>query len=207
METEEIKVKTNDEIMDILDQLKKENNLSVSEIARRVNMAKSAVSKYFNRQRKFPLNRVEDFAQAMNVRPEYILGYEAQTVYPERGTNNVEHNETTIVSEADEAVDFPTNFSHLSKGQHFYFKMKDTSMEPIIPKDATVLFKAQDDVQDEQFAAIILNEDPTPLLKKIKKQESFLLLLSENPDYAPIIVSENDTIEIIGRAIRVSYEL
>ncbi|WP_414625626.1 S24 family peptidase [Tetragenococcus muriaticus] len=41
----------------------------------------------------------------------------------------------------------------------------------------------------------------------MKKQESFLLLLSENPDYAPIIVSENDTIEIIGRAIRVSYEL
>ncbi|GEQ50289.1 XRE family transcriptional regulator [Tetragenococcus koreensis] len=200
-------MKTNDEVMDILDKLKEENNLSISEIARRVDMAKSAVSKYFNRQRNFPLSRIEDFAQAMNVSPEYILGYEARSVYPEQETTSSRHNKITVVSETNETAYFPTNFSHLSKGQSFYFKMNDISMEPTIPKDATVLVKVQDEVKDDQFAAVTLNEDPTLLIKKVKKQESFLLLLSENPDYAPIIISEKDSIKIIGRAVRVSYEL
>ena len=67
-------MRSNDEIMDLLDKLKDEKDLSISEIARRVGMAKSAVSRYFNRTREFPLNRVDEFAKAFNVKPEYILG-------------------------------------------------------------------------------------------------------------------------------------
>jgi transcriptional regulator with XRE-family HTH domain len=67
-------MRSNDEIMDILDNLKDEKNLSISEIARRVGMAKSAVSRYFNRSRQFPLNRVSEFAKAFGVSPEFILG-------------------------------------------------------------------------------------------------------------------------------------
>lgn len=37
-------------------------------------MAKSALSRYFNKTREFPLNRVDDFARALDVKPEYILG-------------------------------------------------------------------------------------------------------------------------------------
>ena len=44
-------MRTNDEIMNILDDLKSKQNLSISEIARRTGMAKSAVSRYFNRTR------------------------------------------------------------------------------------------------------------------------------------------------------------
>lgn len=67
-------MRSNDEIIDLLNQLKEEKNLSVSKIARRVGMAKSAVSRYFNKTREFPLNRVDDFARALGVKPEYILG-------------------------------------------------------------------------------------------------------------------------------------
>lgn len=55
-------MRTNDEIIDLLNQLRKEKNLSISELARRVGMAKSALSRYFNKTREFPLNRVDDFA-------------------------------------------------------------------------------------------------------------------------------------------------
>ncbi|WP_278250988.1 helix-turn-helix domain-containing protein [Enterococcus hirae] len=48
----------------------------VSELARRVNMSKSALSRYFNKIREFPLSRVEDFARALGVSSEYILGFE-----------------------------------------------------------------------------------------------------------------------------------
>ncbi|MDN6639222.1 MAG: LexA family transcriptional regulator [Tetragenococcus sp.] len=206
-------MKTNDEIMDVLDQLKRENNLSISEIARRVHMAKSAVSKYFKRTRKFPLHRVEDFARAMNVSPEYILGYSPGYNYSEEVTNipliqSLSTNtDSTIVAEPEAATYYPTTSFRLPKGQLFYFKMKDNSMEPTIPEHATVLLKVQNDVESEQIAAVTLNDDPTILLKKVQKQGGFILLLTENPDYTPTIVTKETSIKIIGKAIRVSYEL
>ena len=67
-------MRTNDEIIDLLTLIKEEKNLSISEIARQVGMAKSAVSRYFNKTRKFPLNRADKFAKVFGISPEYLLG-------------------------------------------------------------------------------------------------------------------------------------
>ncbi|MDW5525360.1 S24 family peptidase [Carnobacterium maltaromaticum] len=72
-------MRNNDEIIDILNKLKEEKGLSLSELARRVNMAKSALSRYFNKTRQFPLNRVEDFAEVLGVSSEFILGFDANS--------------------------------------------------------------------------------------------------------------------------------
>jgi len=70
-------MRTNDEIVDVLTKLKEEKGLSLSELARRVDMAKSGLSKYFNKTREFPLNKVDIFAKVLGVTPEYILGFDA----------------------------------------------------------------------------------------------------------------------------------
>ena len=67
-------MRTNEEIVNILKEEKDKKGLSISELARRVNMAKSAVSRYFNYTREFPLNRADDFARVLNITPEYLLG-------------------------------------------------------------------------------------------------------------------------------------
>ena len=67
-------MRTNKEIVNILKEEKDKQGLSISELARRVDMAKSAVSRYFNYTREFPLNRADDFARVLNVTPEYLLG-------------------------------------------------------------------------------------------------------------------------------------
>jgi len=69
-------MRTNDEIIDIIIKLKDEKGWSLSELARRVGFAKSGLSRYFNKTREFPLNKVEIFAQVFNVTPEYILGFD-----------------------------------------------------------------------------------------------------------------------------------
>ena len=69
-------MRTNDEIIDLLAKLKEEKGLSLSELARRVNMAKSGLSRYFNKTRDFPLNKVDVFAKVLGVTPEYILGFD-----------------------------------------------------------------------------------------------------------------------------------
>lgn len=67
-------MRTNDEIIAYLNKLKDEQNLSISEIARRVGMAKSTVSRYFNKTREFPMNDVDKFAKAFGVSSADILG-------------------------------------------------------------------------------------------------------------------------------------
>lgn len=69
-------MRTNDEIITIIKTTLKEQNMSLSELARRVGMAKSAVSRYLNLTREFPLNRAEDFANALHISTEYLLGFD-----------------------------------------------------------------------------------------------------------------------------------
>ncbi|MFS7206661.1 LexA family protein [Carnobacterium divergens] len=79
-------MRTNEEIIEIIDDLRKQKGLSLSELARRVGMAKSALSRYFNKTRQFPLNKVQDFANILGVSTEFILGFEV-----ERKQNNISY--------------------------------------------------------------------------------------------------------------------
>lgn len=72
-------MKTNSEIVDLIKSLYIEKDMSMSELARQVDMAKSALSRYFNKERQFPLNRIPAFAKALNVEPEFLLGIDNTT--------------------------------------------------------------------------------------------------------------------------------
>lgn len=72
-------LRSNDEIIKYLTELKNEKQLSISEIARRVGMAKSTVSRYFNKTREFPMNDVDKFAKAFGISSADILGMDNST--------------------------------------------------------------------------------------------------------------------------------
>lgn len=67
-------MRSNSEIIDIIISEKEKQGISLSELARRIGIAKSAMSRYLNKTRQFPLNRVQEFAKVLNVTPEYLLG-------------------------------------------------------------------------------------------------------------------------------------
>lgn len=67
-------MRTNDEIIELIKELSAKKNISLSELARKTNMAKSGISRYFNKTRTFPLNRADAFAKALGVTPEFLLG-------------------------------------------------------------------------------------------------------------------------------------
>lgn len=50
----------------------------MSELARRVGIAKSTMSRYFNKTREFPLNKADDFARIFNITPEFLLGIQKE---------------------------------------------------------------------------------------------------------------------------------
>ena len=67
-------MRSNSEIVDIVVSLYTEKNWSLSEFARRLGFPKSSLSRYFNKSREFPINKVYKFAEVLGVPSEYILG-------------------------------------------------------------------------------------------------------------------------------------
>ncbi|AVO02342.1 XRE family transcriptional regulator [Staphylococcus simulans] len=98
-------MRTNDEIITIIKTTLKEQNMSLSELARRVGMAKSAVSRYLNLTREFPLNRAEDFAKALHISTEYLLGFtESEQKEQEQDTMAAHFDKEGLTEEEIEEV-------------------------------------------------------------------------------------------------------
>lgn len=68
-------MRSNSEIVDIIISEKDKRGLSLSELARRTGIAKSAMSRYLNKTRQFPVNKAQDFADVLEISVEYLLGY------------------------------------------------------------------------------------------------------------------------------------
>lgn len=87
-------MRSNNEIINLIQDRIDEKGMSMSELARQVGIAKSTMSRYFNRTREFPLNKTDDFAKALGMTPEYLLGIQK--------VNNIEPEILTIFNQLDE---------------------------------------------------------------------------------------------------------
>ena len=119
-------MRNNNEIINLIQDQLDEKGMSMSELARQVGIAKSTMSRYFNRTREFPLNKTDDFAKALGMTPEYLLGIQKE--------NNIEPEILTIFNQLDEehqenVVDYATALLN----------------EQVSMKTSTVLEKYKDD--------------------------------------------------------------
>lgn len=119
-------MRSNNEIINLIQDRIDEKGMSMSELARQVGIAKSTMSRYFNRTREFPLNKTDDFAKVLGMTPEYLLGIQR--------VNNIEPEILTIFNQLDEdrqanVVDYATVLLN----------------EQISMKTSTVLEKYKDD--------------------------------------------------------------
>ncbi|MDC7952440.1 LexA family protein [Liquorilactobacillus mali] len=199
-------MKNNTEVIETIIRLSHEQSLSISEVARRTKMAKSAVSKYFNKTRSFPLNRIGQFAKALGVTPEELLGVPSN-LHPITRTVKIpvlgviacgdpimaEENIDSYIEEPKET---------LPNGKLFYLRAKGRSMTPTIPDGANVLIRQQPDVEDGEIAAVLLTNENEATLKRIKHSKDIILLIPDNPEYQPIISSGENPIRILGKALR-----
>ena len=92
-------MRNNDEIITIIKSAMKEQDMSLSELARRVGVAKSAVSRYLNLTREFPLNRTEDFAKALSISTEYLLGFDKSEQQDAQPKHRAAHLEGELTDE------------------------------------------------------------------------------------------------------------
>ncbi|MDK7299549.1 LexA family transcriptional regulator [Staphylococcus hominis] len=63
-----------------------EKGFTSNELARKVGASKSTISRYLNKSRQFPVNKVDDYAKVFNVTSEYILGFDEDSFEVDLGT-------------------------------------------------------------------------------------------------------------------------
>lgn len=95
----------------------------------------------------------------------------------------------------------------LPVGELFYLKAKGDSMLPTIPNSSYVLIRKQETVEDGEIAAVIVNGDNEATLKRVKRQNGMIILIADNPNYDPIIITKDTSARIIGKAVKVTFEL
>lgn len=205
-------MKSNEEVIRYLNELRKQQKISISELARKVDMSKSTVSQYFNGKLQFPLNRAHDFARALGVTTDDLLGLDLSKVNPVNRLTKIPLLGTIACGDpilADENIagylSEPTDF--LPSGKLFYLRAKGQSMDPTIKDGSLVLIRQQPDVEDGEIAAVLFTDDNEATLKRIKRAGPTVILMPDNREYEPIIASNNNPVRILGKAVRVTTNL
>lgn len=222
-------MRTNEEIVAIIEAKTEEKGLSLSELARRVGMAKSAISRYFNRTREFPLNKVSEFARVLDLKPEYILGFEEESsiihIYnqltPPRQTkvyNFAEHQlseqnnkvvplvgataaNPTALEYADTINDISIN-TDVPNSADCALVVRGNSMETDYMDGSIVFYKRQEMVENGELAIVEIDGDGVTFKKVIFDYENQQLILrSLNPEYPDRILKDNEY-RIIGKVVK-----
>ncbi len=104
-----------------------------------------------------------------------------------------------------DTVAFPVEL--LPSGEVFFLKANGDSMEPDIKDGSYVMIRKQEDVENGEIAAVLLNGDEDSTLKRVRKMGNTILLEAINDAYEPYLVSEDNPARIIGKAVKVLNDL
>lgn len=96
---------------------------------------------------------------------------------------------------------------HIPNGSVFFLKCKGDSMSPTINDGSYVLIHEQPEVEDGEIAAVLVDNDSSATLKRIKHQNGMVILIPDNKNYSPIILSKEKPGRIIGKAIEAQVPL
>lgn len=200
-------MKTNREVVELVKKLTEEQNMSMSELSRRVGIAKSAISRYFNGTRELPLNKIGDFASVLHTTPDYLLGieYEPQTPQglkiPVLGTVAA----GIPISAVEDILDYeevPQSWEN--QGEFFALKIKGDSMEPRMESGDVVIVKQQPDANSGDTVIVLVNGDDATC-KKLQKTDNGIMLVSTNPKYPPMFYSNEEIstkpVVILGKVV------
>lgn len=99
------------------------------------------------------------------------------------------------------------NSEGLPGGTLFALEAKGNSMEPTIPNGAYVTIREQSEVENGEIAAVLVNGDTEATLKRVKRQGGLLILMPDNSQHEPYIVTPENPAKIMGKAVRFSRNL
>ena len=197
-----------------------ELGLSGEEVGKMLGVNKTTVYRYEKGEiDKMPIEVVEKLSVALRTTPDVIMGWNTDASTP---TNLVPINRASIVSipilgtiKCGQPILAEENITgyreelsdRLPSGNLFYLRSQGDSMLPTIPEGSLVLIRDQPTVEYGEVAAVLVNGDTEATLKRVKKQGDIVMLIADNPDYPPYVITDDNPARIIGKAVQVSVNL
>lgn len=194
--------------------LREEKRLTQSELAKILGFKTYTTVSKWESGENYPKGRdLKRLAEFFQVSSDYILGINLDNLLqkakdtiqiPVLGTITCGEPilaEENIESYREEVADLTPS------GTVFFLETKGDSMVPTIPEGSFVLIRQQEEVENNEIAAVLLNGDTEATLKRVKYQGNTMILMPDNKNYEPIIVNEDFPARIIGKAVKVSIDL
>lgn len=208
-------IETRKKISQNINKLIKERNVSQVEIHNHTKIPKSTLTGYVKGTSTPNPGNVQKLATFFNV-PKSVIDprYSSSigNVVPIKEFTKIPLLGEIACGEpilADENIDgyIDEITESLPSGDLFYLKTKGDSMIPTIPVGSYVLIRKQPDVEDGEIAALLVNGDIEATLKRVKKQNDMVILMPDNPAYPPYIITPDNPARILGKAVKVSFDL
>ncbi|MGC2982455.1 XRE family transcriptional regulator [Enterococcus faecalis] len=218
-------LRTNDEIMTLITDLRKQKKMTSTELAEKVGIAKSAMSRYENRTRQFPVNKISDFAKALETSPEYLLGFEEEPL----SQILTKINETSAKLETKRQKNVLIFAEKELDKQNLETEIRNRKVVPLVGKTAAnpaVLEYGDIDVEQHSFAHVpegadcainIQGDSMEPLIKDgsivfYKKQcdvengEIAIVEIDNDGVTCKKVIKDYSNKQIILRSINTKYE-
>ena len=190
---------------------RKEKNWTQEELAEKINTTKATISNWETGYRSPQQDMLFDLAEVFKISIDDLFPTIKNIIDPPP-TIRIPVLGLIACGEpilADENIsEYRETFNrNLPKGDLFFLRAKGDSMAPNIPDGSYVMIRHQEDVENGEIAAVLVNGDEEATLKKVRKLGDSILLEAINEDYAPYLVNKNNPARIIGKAVKVEYEL
>jgi repressor LexA len=194
---------------DKLKEARKAKGYTQRELSDLVDATNTAVSNWENNINKPDMDTIEKLCGALSVSPKYFFTVEMDSIFNTPGIlpvprttkkpliGNIACGDPILaVENLDGYVDTPEDI-HCD----FALKCKGDSMIGARIHDGDVVYiRQQDDVENSEIAAVIIDEEDVTL-KRVYKLDHGMILQAENPAYAPIQINGSHSARIIGKAV------
>lgn len=176
------------------------SGMSLEELGKRIGVGKSTVRKYEVGSIKVSHGRLEQISNALGIDVSLLYGEEVQNEVvdvPIYGSISC-GNGSVIYESVEGYMKSPKEW--VDNGIYFYLTAKGDSMTGAkIYEGDLLLVQKQSDVENGEIGAVAIDNEC--VLKRIYKNKESFTLVSENPNYAPIIFNPKTdaNIKIIGK--------
>ena len=208
------------EIRHILARLKTENGLTTDQLSKRSGVPKGTLNKLLNGETANPRgDTLRKIAEALGYPVEvfYARTEEEFSLHSLRNAGDilpVRNHRMPLMGEiaaglpiyADEQMEI-ISCDDSNKGD-FALRVRGDSMTGARIQDGDIVFiRSQEDVDDGEIAAVLLDNEAT--LKRVYHIKNGLQLIPMNSKYAPMVFTfdECDSIRILGKAVSFQSEL
>ena len=193
----------------VIKSLRKDKLLTQIQFAHQFGISSGTIAMWETDKRQPDGETLARLADFFGVTVDYLLGRENQSgPKSKRGKWIPVYGEVAAgipIEAIEDIIDYEEIPEEMAaQGDYIALRIKGDSMEPKISDGDVVIIRRQENVENGQIAAVMVNGD-SATLKRIKQEDNGLWLIPSNQAYPPIFYTKKECeqlpVRILGRLV------